>query len=96
MDSIKTKEFKELQVIGGIRYQQPEPVWGGKEDTAAGLRAVCAAGMACGANGGIAVMAFAGEWRSRLPLAHRRVNAGSSGDANKPVGFGFGSSRRGN
>ena len=29
----------------GIRYRQFEPVWGGQEDTAALLRAVCAAGM---------------------------------------------------
>jgi len=29
----------------GIKYQQHEPVWGGEKDTAAQLRAVCAAGM---------------------------------------------------
>jgi len=29
----------------GIRYQQYEPVWGGQQDTAAQLRAVCAVGM---------------------------------------------------
>ena len=29
----------------GVRHQQYEPVWGGQEDTAAQLRAICAAGM---------------------------------------------------
>ena len=31
--------------IAGIRYRQPEPVWGGTEDTAVDLRASCAMGL---------------------------------------------------
>src|SRR5487761_1091623 len=29
----------------GIQYEQPEPVWGGEDDTAAQLRGACAAGL---------------------------------------------------
>lgn len=32
--------------LRGIRHVQPEPVWGGQEDTAARLRATCAIGLA--------------------------------------------------
>lgn len=30
----------------GVRHVQPEPVWGGQQDTAAALRAICAIGLA--------------------------------------------------
>ncbi|HWE52802.1 MAG TPA: HEAT repeat domain-containing protein [Bryobacteraceae bacterium] len=32
--------------ISGMKHRQPEPVWGGSEDTAVDLRAVCAMGLA--------------------------------------------------
>ncbi len=43
----------------GIRYRQYEPVWGGEEDTAAQLRAVCAAGMVASATASEAINCFA-------------------------------------
>jgi HEAT repeat protein len=32
--------------LSGMKHRQPEPVWGGTEDTAADLRAICAVGLA--------------------------------------------------
>ena len=43
----------------GIRYTQHEPVWGGQEDKAAELRAVCAAGMVACATCMEAITSFA-------------------------------------
>lgn len=43
----------------GVRYEQFEPVWGGQEDTAALLRAACAAGMVVSASLMEALTSFA-------------------------------------
>ena len=40
-------EYDDAELFGrGLRHVQPEPVWGGAEDTAAALRATCALGLA--------------------------------------------------
>jgi hypothetical protein len=46
--------------LNGMRHRQPEPVWGGSEDTAVDLRAVCAMGLAGST--------YAFKWRELVDL----------------------------
>lgn len=46
-EALNRLESREAELfLRGVRHVQPEPVWGGREDTAARLRAVCALGLA--------------------------------------------------
>ena len=71
--------------IRGLRHVQPEPVWGGTEDTAAALRATCALGLAR-ANPPDVLLQLAGlladpETDARVGAARAIATAGRPGAA---------------
>ena len=71
--------------IRGLRHVQPEPVWGGTEDTAAALRATCALGLAR-ANPPDVLLQLAGlladpETDARVGAARAIATAGRAGAA---------------